>query len=449
MWLKSILGSFLFCLSAALFANTSASNQTTYDAFFNLLIPEKNKAALEYIDKNWRDEYRIIAFEMIGLSNNAVAVDLYHLLKQKTGENFGYDFNLWYQWLWNQPQTIFNDYGDFKSALHQKIDPKFAVYFKDRTASSLIRLDEVRWGGVVQDGIPPLRQPNMLNVDEATYLEDSNTVFGIEINGDARAYPKRVLAWHEMFVDTVGGINIAGVYCTLCGTVIIYKTDLDGTHHELGTSGFLYRSNKVMYDKSTQSLWNTFSGKPIIGPLVNDNIKLKTLSVVTTDWGTWKDRHPKTQVLDIETGYSRDYGEGVAYQDYFSTDRLMFNVPKTDPRLKNKDEVLIIRAQDYESDPLAISADFLSKNTVYQDKINNHSFVILTDQSGANRVYDDNGLEFIEYDGDKTVIDNNGQHWTVYEDRLENDTQTLKSLSYHRAFWFGWFANYPQTRLVK
>ena len=115
----------------------------------------------------------------------------------------------------------------------------------------------MRWGGVKQDGIPPLRQPNMVSAAEADYLQNDNVVFGIAINGDARAYPKRILAWHEMFIDNIGGIDFAGVYCTLCGAVILYKTRHEGIEHKLGTSGFLYRSNKLMYDQDTQSLWNT------------------------------------------------------------------------------------------------------------------------------------------------------------------------------------------------
>ena len=78
----------------------------------------------------------------------------------------------------------------------------------------------------------------MIPAEQANYLEDDNIVFGIAVNGDIRAYPKRILAWHEMFVDNVGGINVAGVYCTLCGTVILYETEFNGTNHALGTSGF-------------------------------------------------------------------------------------------------------------------------------------------------------------------------------------------------------------------
>ena len=186
-------------------------------------------------------------------------------------------------------------------------------------------------------------------------------IFGIEINGDVRAYPKRILAWHEMFVDTIGGESIAGVYCTLCGTVIIYDTDVDGINHEIGTSGFLYRSNKLMYDKATQSLWNTFQGKPVIGPLVGQDIKLPHRYVVTTTWGEWKRRHPDTKVLSLNTGHNRNYGEGIAYQQYFATDELMFTVPKLDKRLNNKSEILGLTFSQSPDKPLAIDVNYLAE----------------------------------------------------------------------------------------
>jgi len=105
--------------------------------------------------------------------------------------------------------------------------------------------------------------------------------------------------------------------------------------YTLGTSGFLYRSNKLMYDKQTQSLWNTLWGEPVIGPLSEKDIKLERMSVVTTTWGEWRRRHPKTKVLSLETGHERDYAEGVAYRDYFATDQLMFPVPEINSIIKH------------------------------------------------------------------------------------------------------------------
>jgi len=372
-----------------------------------------------------------------------------HLVKT-TGQDFGTDMNAWYRWMWNEPEIKTAGYDNFKADFYRAIDPKFARYFKNRGASSQIRLDEIRWGGVLQDGIPPLRQPKMLRASQADYLEDDNVVFGIEVNGDVRAYPKRILAWHEMFVDTVGGIDLAGVYCTLCGTVILYETEANGLPHEVGTSGFLYRSNKLMYDKATQSLWNTIKGEPVLGPLVGKDIALQHRSVVTTTWGEWKRRHPKTKVLSLDTGHRRDYGEGVAYHEYFATDRLMFNTPYNDQRLKNKDEVLALRFKSNPREQLAISAKYLKKNPVYMDALGSQKILVLTDKTGGNRVYDPKDITFKSFDGDMTAIDSTGTSWALSESKLVSaDGQELKRLPYNRAFWFGWHATYPNSRLVK
>ncbi|MEL7128886.1 MAG: DUF3179 domain-containing protein, partial [Pseudomonadota bacterium] len=408
-------------------------------------------ARFDEINASWSPAYIPFVLELASFSASIhTETAAFETLARQTGETLGQDTNAWYEWWWNQPAQQTADYAAFKADLYRQIDPRFETYFRDRQETARIRLDEVRWGGVVQDGIPPLRGPDMISAGEADYLNDDNIVFGIEISGDARAYPKRILAWHEMFVDTVGGVEIAGVYCTLCGTVIPYKTTFDGTAHTLGTSGFLYRSNKLMYDAETQSLWNTILGEPVIGPLVGKGIKLEHLSVVTTSWGEWKRRHPDTQVLSLKTGHRRDYGEGVAYNDYFSTDRLMFNTPFRDERLKNKQEVLALRFAGAPGEQLAIDTDFLSQNPVYEDQVGPQKLIVLTDASGANRVYDPENVRFVSYDGDASATDADGTVWTLTESQLlAEDGRALARLPYHRAFWFGWRATFPETRLVK
>ncbi|MEM7548634.1 MAG: DUF3179 domain-containing protein [Bacteroidota bacterium] len=420
-------------------------------SFFSQPDPRKNSETIKTIKENWKSEYSTMVLEVTYLIRDPnLSFELITLLQDKTGKDFGYDFNEWYEWLWNQDQDIIEEYDAFKARLYKFIDPKFETYFSDRGESATIRLDEIRWGGVGQDGIPPLRGPKMTIASKASYLDDDNVVFGIEVNGDFRAYPKRILAWHEMFVDEVGGIPVAGVYCTLCGTVILYKTEFEGKNYQIGTSGFLYRSNKLMYDKETQSLWNTLWGKPVLGPLVVKGIELEHLSVVTTSWGEWKRRHPETLVLAEETGYKRDYGEGVAYKDYFSTDEIMFNTPFEDNRLKNKQEVLALRLPDYPGEQLAISTKFLKKRPIYTDKIGEQELLVLTDKSGANRVYENNGITFTDYDQNSTVTDLLGTTWKLEEDKLlASDGRELERLPYHRAFWFGWYAAFPESRLVK
>lgn len=431
------------------------TNEKEISSYFLDLLNESDSQvtarAINFIDENWKESHEIMLLESLYFSRStAHSNKLLKLLQRKTNKQFGFDYDKWFQWLWNKEATYSDAYYHFKAELHQSIDPKFRKYFLNRSKQSLIRLDEVRWGGVFQDGIPPLRNPKMIAPIEANYLDGNATVFGIEVNGDARAYPKQILAWHEMFVDEVGGIAVAGVYCTLCGTVILYKTEQNGVNYKLGTSGFLYRSNKLMYDNATQSLWSTLEGEPVIGPLVGKGIKLDYLSVVTTTWDEWKKRHPETKVLSLDTGYQRDYGEGVAYKDYFSTDNLMFTIPKPDRRLKNKDEILAIRLPKETKDNIAISSKFLKKNTIYSSKIAHTPFTVFTDKTGAHRVYKTKGKTFTYYDEQNAIVDINGNEWKIKESELVGpNEQLLERLPSHNAFWFGYQAAFPDVILIK
>jgi hypothetical protein len=411
----------------------------------------KAMAALARIENQWHESSAALLIEMVYRApNRRVLLQTISLLENKTGIAFDGDTNPWYDWLWSAPRATHPDYAPFKAQLLESVDPRFNEYFANNPAS-LIRLDEIRWGGVRRDGIPPLKNPKMVSAKDANWLEDDHIIFGVAINGDVRAYPKRILAWHEMFKDRIGGKELAGVYCTLCGALVMYDVtaaDNKGllTQHELGTSGFLYRSNKLMYDHATRSLWSTLTGSPVVGPLVGKGIALPSLHVVTTTWKAWRTRHPNTTVLSLDTGHQRNYDEGVAYRSYFATDQLMFNVPTKDTRLPNKAEVLALRNA---SDTLAISADFLATRPVYMLRLGNTALVVLTDASGANRVYESKTHSFTSWDQQNTVRDNQGGTWTMTEAHLQNGSNTLPRASAHRAFWFGWHAAYPDTKLVK
>ena len=428
------------------------TDRTVIRAFLTLVAGEEgDKAdALDLIESTWEPSYLAMALDVMRLIRSpATSATLLGLLESNVGGGHGYDLGAWQRAMWNAPEVRHPRYAAFKGALHGFMDPRFSAYF-DEVGEPSIRLDEIVWGGVRQDGIPPLRNPAMLAADDAGYLEDGHVVFGISVDGDARAYPKRILAWHEMFVDVVGGVPVAGVYCTLCGTVILYRTEHDGVNHALGTSGFLYRSNKLMYDRATQSLWSTMRGTPVVGPLAGKDIVLDRGSVVTTTWGEWRRRHPGTRVLSLDTGHRRDYAEGAAYRDYFATDALMFQVPVLDTRLGNKDEVFTVLLAAHPGRPLAISADYLAAHPVHHDAIEDTALVVLTDPSGANRAYGSEDVTFTGYDGDRSVRDGAGVTWTMDEHTLTaGDGRVLHRLPAQRAFWFGWYSAFPHTRLVR
>ena len=144
-------------------------------------------------------------------------------------------------------------------------------------------------------------------------------------------------------------------YCTLCGAGVLYDvniadlsyTDLDGTLVELGdtvlefgSTGMLMRSNKLMYDRNTDTVWNAITGEPAFGPLTTSGLVLDVLPVVVTDWASWLEEHPNTSVLSLDTGFRRNYTNGAAYSDYFNSADLMFPSWQQDTALiENKEMV--------------------------------------------------------------------------------------------------------------
>ena len=409
---------------------------------------KKREQALETIRNNYSSRYLASLLDILKLSNhNWHQEEIKNLIKEKHPDLVPEYFE-GMQWIWKNNLPYGGFYGDIKAHLYSTIDPAFHDYFYNRENQSRIRLDEIVWGGVRQDGIPPLHSPTMISATNADYLDDTNIIFGIVIDGKAYAYPKRILAWHEFFTDKIENHSIAGVYCTLCGTVIIYNSEFNGVKHDLGTSGFLYRSNKLMYDRATQSLWNTIWGKPILGPLADQNIQLETFPVETSTWGQWKKTYPDTKVLSIETGFNRDYSEGQAYKDYFDDDVLMFPVAKKDTRLANKARVFIPRPQNYEKFPLAISIDFLVKRGIYQDRIGEQNILVITEENGASRAFEIKDQQFTSYNN-RILLDNTGQKWKVTDHSLiDQNGNLLSRLPAHEAFWFGWLNAYPDTRII-
>ncbi|MCI0422417.1 MAG: DUF3179 domain-containing protein [Acidobacteria bacterium] len=431
-------------------SNSPASKEE--DAILALLNFLNNKTpprrqSLAALDSQWAMNLVPMIVESLRVlqPGDARSQVLWSLLEKKTGKSMERSIHPWFRWLWQQQFAMHPEYPEFKAALHLGIDERFRWWFYAGMAHS-IRLDEILWGGVKVDGIPPLDHPKFISAQEAAYLEKKNVVFGVYLKGEARAYPKRILAWHELFNDTVGGVDVTCAYCTLCGAAVLYAQEIGERKFEFGTSGFLFRSNKLMYDRQTHSLWPALEGVPVTGKLTGSGLKLTRLPIITTTWEAWKEAHPQTTVLSLETGHQRDYGEGVAYRDYFATQDLMFPVPGEDKRLKNKQEVVALLIG---SQAAAYDTAFLAKNSLYHDTVGGQALVILTDISRANRVYDAQGVSFSSWDRKSTLIDKTGQAWRVSEEALIGPSrEERRRLPAHRAFWFGWHAQFPNSRLT-
>jgi hypothetical protein len=402
----------------------------------------------------------------IGLWRGVSSGELIDALHSLSGQSFGWDWPGWVEWYGGAGLSVPPGFTGWKGQLLSGIDRRFGEFLRDEFPSR-IRVEEIQWGGVRVDGIPALISARMIPAVEATYLEPGEPVFGVAINGDARAYPLRILDWHEMANDVVGGVPVSLAYCTLCGAGIAYDGRAsDGHTYTFGSSGFLFRSNKLMYDHQTRTLWNQLTGEPVLGPLAATCVKLDLLPIVLTTWDEWKTQHPDTRVLDVNTGYQRPYVVGAAYGDYFSAPDTMFPVWQRGQGLPPKARVYALNIND---SPKAYPVDVLAKRRVVNDEVGNTPVVLLAtrgtvtveglsrrigpvtyDAGGEVRAYDRGERTFAPGLDADTVIDAEGHTWQIAEEALISpEGEIAPRINGHLAYWFGWYAFFPQTLLYE
>ena len=203
----------------------------------------------------------------------------------------------------------------------------------------LIDTDELALGQS-PDGIPSLDDPQFLSVQSAdAWLEDQEPVVVLDIEGDVRAYSVQILIWHEIVNDVVGGVPVAVTYCPLCNSATTFVREVYGEETTFGTSGLLYGSALVMYDRTTESLWTHFDGRAVAG--MRTRAQLEQLASPLLAWSDLKTAHPNAHVLSRETGWPRAYG----YTPYANYDDpggepLSFFSGQVDDRLPHKARVV-------------------------------------------------------------------------------------------------------------
>ena len=221
------------------------------------------------------------------------------VLEALTGEKY----KSYYEWVEYVGRTEIDTkdrYIEWKQLMLRQKDSAYVKVFYPG-APVKIRIEEIVSGGVPLDGIPSLDDPPMIPASQAKYLRQDELVFGVESGGESRAYPRRFLSWHEMLNDVVGGQPVTLSYCTLCGSGILYSGAMSsGERRTFGTSGLLYRSNKLMYDRDTFTLWSNITGEAVVGKLAGQNQRLVVLPMTLTTWEEWLAGHPETTVLDLE-----------------------------------------------------------------------------------------------------------------------------------------------------
>ena len=413
-------------------------------------------------------------------------------LRTLSGEDVGTGFYDWVELVGRRSDlSPPAGYRRWKAKLFSRIDPRYLGVI-DSDGAIRIRPEEIVWGGVRLDGIPALSDPPRMAAEAATKeagLQDDERVFGLCIGDACHAYPLRYLSWHELVNDVVGGRPIAVSFCTLCGSGVAYAAETaDHRRRLFGTSGLLYRSNKLMFDHKTRTLWSNITGEAVVGPLAGPpgepTARLELLPVVVATWGGWRAEHPGTTVTILDPRrdprWSFRYEPGAADR---ARRGVSFPVWRHSDALPADAEIYALRLEDGGA-VKAYPVERVLALGVINDRVGSTDVVLVGSATdGAVRAYRRDGRSFRrddpspegsesaapKRDEDGTLIDQDGGRWRIEETRLvplphqaevedQKDAESGDSISStgasplprlpgHRALWFGWYGFYPDAAL--
>ena len=280
---------------------------------------------------------------------------------------------------------------------------------------ALIPEAEIFSGGPPKDGIPSLDRPKFVKAAQAHFLQDADMVLALKRNGIAKAYPLRILNWHEIVNDRFGDEAIVITYCPLCGSGTASEAKVAGKPLEFGVSGLLYNSDVLMYDRQTQSLWSQVLSQAVTGPM--RGALLPAVAVTHTTWADWRSRHPDTLVLDTNTGFNRNY-QANPYDGYERDSSIMFPVRFSSEGHHPKEQVL---------------------GLVLDGKAKAYPFVELAKELG-------NGSgEIKDVLAGKTIhVRYNHQHRSA--EVFDTKGNALPGIT---LFWFAWYAFHPETEIYR
>ena len=279
-------------------------------------------------------------------------------------------------------------------------------------ANSIIPADQILSGGPPRDGIPAIDTPHFIAASRADFLQADDRVMGVFLNGEARAYPIRIMNWHEIVNDNIKGQAIVVTFCPLCGSGVVYEANINGIPYQFGVSGLLYNSDVLLYDRQTESLWSQILAKGISGKNVNK--KLTIIPSAFTTWSDWKKKYPKTRVLSTTTGFNRDYSRS-PYGQYDTNSTVYFPVAFKSKKYHPKERVLGVSIN--------------GKHKVYP-------FSELAKTRGG--VYQD------ELAGRKIRIEFNAQ---TRDGQIKDEAGNI--LPSINTYWFAWYAFHPDSLIFK
>ena len=329
----------------------------------------------------------------------------------------------------------------------------------DRFPEALVDRNQIVSGGPPADGIRSIDDPTFAPVAEVDWLEDNEPVLTLTIGDDVRAYPYQIMIWHEIVNDTFGDRPVVVTYCPLCNSGVAFDRVLDGRVLDFGTSGALYRSALVMYDRQTESFWTHFDGRAVIGDLIGTSLDLIPLASVS--WKDFREAHPDGLVLGPASS-PRPYGRN-PYGAYDQGDNPLpgFFTGEVDERAPAMGRVVGLQVDDAE---VAVSLDRLSRDGVVHLSVEGRPVVVwhlpgTASALNAPRVADGDdvgatGAFFtdlrFERNGQHFVDDRTGSTWNILGMATDGELAgtTLDPVIHLDTFWFAWSSYHPDTDVI-
>ncbi len=273
----------------------------------------------------------------------------------------------------------------------------------------LVPVEKILPGGPPRDGIPALTKLHFVSAGDASFMRKKNRVIGIEFAGETRAYPIKILNYHEIVNDRINGESLVISYCPLCGTGMVFRAEAEDKVLEFGVSGLLYNSDVLFYDRQSESLWSQIMGQAVSGPM--KGARLELVAATHTTWHDWKNQHPDTVVLSTDTGYKRSYDID-PYAGYDRTNRLFTTISHNNDQYMRKSLTLGLEIGGrYKAYPFK---ELRKSSPEFKDQFADLEITIQFDRKNKTaRVLDKNGEEI------PTVI----------------------------AYWFAWYTFHPETEI--
>jgi hypothetical protein len=357
----------------------------------------------------------------------------------------------WSAWIAIERPLLPDGYVEWKGRLLSLVDERYAELLSDELLLA-VRPDEFVWSRVAIDEQVPLVDPDNVHHREERFLDQSDVVFGIFLNGEARAYPQRILAWHELVTDEVGGRPLVVTNCVPCGGTVVYAaTASDGEHYEFGNTGLVYRSRRLFYDRETNSLWDQLTGKAIAGDALVAGASLTPVPVLRTTWGEWAARHPNTTVLSLDTGFARNYDAGVALAEELRTDAPVFPAPvPSDVTVAAKERMIGL---EIDGVARAYPVAAIEEAGIVHDTLDGQDVALVSRGPGLGvSVYREHGITIAFLRGELDAleaVDSEGKRWFLDEEVLVNviDSRLRRAIPIRIAYWFAWADAYPETTL--